>query len=66
MLGLKLYLYNSTIEVVSAVNSVVSKYELCIIFYLFNLYLKLTKTSRIHITGHLHKNIATQNKINEC
>ena len=29
-------------------------------FYLFNLYLKLTKTSRINIAGHLHKNIATQ------
>ena len=35
-------------------------------FYLFNLYLKLTKTSRMHIAGYLHKNIATQNIINEC
>ena len=29
-------------------------------FYLFNLCLKLTKTSRINIAGHLRKNIATQ------
>ena len=36
------------------------------LFYLFDLYLKLTKTSRIHIAWHLHKNIATQNIINEC
>ena len=32
-----------------------------IAFYLTDLYLKLTKTSRIYIAGNLHKNIATQN-----
>ena len=32
---------------------------------LFNLYLKSIKTGRIHIAGHLHKNTATQNIINE-
>ena len=36
------------------------------IFILINLYLKLTKTSRMHIAGNLHENIATQNIINEC
>ena len=35
-------------------------------FYLFNLYLQLTKTSRIYTAGHLRKNIATKNIINEC
>ena len=35
------------------------------LFILFNFCLKLTKTSRIHIPGHLHENIATQNIINE-
>ena len=32
----------------------------------YNLYLKLAKTSRIHIAGYLLKNIATQNIINDC
>ena len=36
------------------------------LFILSELSLKLTKTSRIHIAEHLHKNIATQNIINEC
>ena len=36
------------------------------LFISFNLYLKLTKTSRIYIAGQLHINIATQNVINEC
>ena len=35
-------------------------FNFLLFIYLFNLYLKLTKTSRIHIAGHLHKNITTQ------
>ena len=31
MLGLKLYLYNSTVEVVSNFNDVIVKHELCIL-----------------------------------
>ena len=31
MLGLKLYLYNSTVEVVSTFNRVILKHELCVL-----------------------------------